>query len=526
MNFFKIFKRASEPQIPTSSVFNLDSFTGDKFEGGFGETSIFQADYWTLRARSAQLFTENMYARGLIRRLVTNIINTGLTPECSPDEQILGLPENSLDDWTEENENRFGLWAKSPRVCDFLGESTFGELQRTILQEAYVCGDVLLVIVPNPETGSPSMRVVDGSSVQTPITSAKIAAGNTITHGVEQNAAGKRVAYWIRQRDSSFKRIAAYGSAGRPLAWLVYGTDKRKDDVRGQPLLSLVLQSLREIDRYRDATQRKAAINALLAMFIKKGENKMGSLPVSGGARAGSKATTTTSNRKISVSSLPEGSVFEELQHGEEPVLLGGQGTDTNFGAFESSIISAIAWAHEVPPEILQLAFSNNYSASQAAINEFKIFINREWSHRGETICSPIFNDWLISEALNRNIKAHGLLDAWRDPRKHAELAAWLSTDWYGSIKPSTDMLKQVKASELLVRGGYSTRARESRVMTGTKFSKNVKRLLRENEMLANVNAPLVEQENPQRQAVASALNVLYDMQNEDDENVASNSVN
>ena len=40
-------------------------------------------------------------------------------------------------------------------------------------------------------------------------------------------------------------------------------------------MLSVILQSLKEIDRYRDATQRKAAINAILAMFIKKTQDKV-----------------------------------------------------------------------------------------------------------------------------------------------------------------------------------------------------------------------------------------------------------
>ena len=91
-----------------------------------------------MRQRSAQLFTENLYARGLIRRLVTNEINTGLTPEALPDEKIIGVPEDSLGDWTEDVENRFHLWGRSPRQCDWKHASTFGELQRKARTEALV----------------------------------------------------------------------------------------------------------------------------------------------------------------------------------------------------------------------------------------------------------------------------------------------------------------------------------------------------------------------------------------------------
>ena len=73
-------------------------FDGGKFSGGFGPTQVYELDYWTLRARSAQLFNENLYARRMIRRLITNSINTGLTPEAMPDEEILGMTEEALND--------------------------------------------------------------------------------------------------------------------------------------------------------------------------------------------------------------------------------------------------------------------------------------------------------------------------------------------------------------------------------------------------------------------------------------------
>lgn len=475
-------------------------FDGGKFAGGFGATQLQQVDYWTLRARSAQLFNENLYAKGLIRRLITNEINTGLTPEASPDEQILGLPEDSLAAWTETVENRFGLWGKSREVCDWKKEQTFGAIQRTARMESLICGDVLVVLRQNARTRLPMVQLVSGNSVQTPWgNEAGIRAGHEIKHGVEFDTVGRVAAYWVRQADGSFKRLPAYGEkSGRRIAWLVFGTEKRLDDVRGQPLLAIVLQSLKEIDRYRDSAQRKAVINSILALFIKKTSDKPGSLPMTGGALRRDSAqvsdsTTAGTPRKFNMANYLPGMVIDELQEGEEPVMKGGEGTDVNFGTFEEAIIQAVAWANEIPPEILRLAFSNNYSASQAAINEFKIYLNKVWAEWGENFCQPIYVEHLISEALNGKTDAPGLLDAWRNPAKHDVLAAWVSCDWYGSIKPSTDMLKQVKAAELLVAGGYSSRAREARTMTGTKFSKNIKRLTRENEQLAKAVRPMLE---------------------------------
>lgn len=481
-----------------TSPWETSIYDGGKFFGGFGNTQLQHVDYWTLRARSAQLFNENLYARGLIRRLVTNEINTGLTPEACPDEDILGVAEDSLAEWTETVENRFGIWGKNPKVCDWKQKSTFGAIQREARAEALISGDVLIVLRQSQRTRLPLVQLVSGNKVQTPLgDSINLRKGHKIRHGVELDTAGRVVAHWVKQDDGSFKRLAAFGEkSGRRISWLVYGTDKRLDDVRGQPLLSLVLQSLKEIDRYRDSAQRKAVVNSIVAMFIKKTADKMGTLPVTGGAIRHQQATVTANDggtRKFNIASQLPGVAFEELQTGEEPVLLGGQGTDVNFGVFEEAIIQAVAWANEIPPEILRLAFSNNYSASQAAINEFKIYLNMRWSIEGETFAGPVYQEWLISETLLQNISAPGLLQAWRDPQRWDVFGAWVAADWYGSIKPSTDMLKQAKGSKLLVNEGWSTNAREARITTGTKFSKNIKRLTRENEQKAAAARPLLE---------------------------------
>lgn len=504
---------ALEPAYPVVSVDDLNTFAfngnvnyastfydGDKFAGGFGTTQLHTIDYWALRARSSQLFNDNLYARGLIRRLITNEINTGLTPEAAPEQLILGMDEDQLNDWSEMTETRFGIWSKSPQVCDWKGVDTFGAIQRIARTEALVSGDVLVVLRQSRRTQLPSVQLVRGDSVQTPLMSDfKLRKGHTITHGVELDNHHKVVAYWIRQEDGKSKRLPAFGErSGRRIAWLVYGTDRRMGEVRGQPLLSLVLQSLKEIDRYRDSVQRKAVINSILAMFIQKDQDKMGTLPVQGGAVRADSVTTADadgSTRKFNIAQQIPGMVMEELQHGEKPIGFEAAGTDLKFGDFEEAIIQGVAWANEMPPEILRLTFSNNYSASQAAINEFKIYLNKVWGDWGETFCTPIYDAWLISETLLQNITAPGLLEAWRDPLQYDVFGAWTTVDWYGSIKPSTDMLKQTKGSQNLVANAWSTNAREARQLTGTKFSKNIKRLKREAEQLAEVRRPMLELE-------------------------------
>jgi lambda family phage portal protein len=504
-------RKAAAPRSNIVAVSDLPQarwmpWTGDKFAGGFGPTDVLWPDYWTLRARSAQLFKQNLYARGIIRRLITNEINVGLHLEATPEEKILGFEEDGLADWTEDVENRFKLWEQSPRLCDHTERLTFGALQAQARREALVTGDVLVVLQQDQRTRLPRIRLISGAAIQTPLV--KPQGGNKIVHGVEIDPMGRHVAFWVRQTENTLssviapaKRLPAYGEkSGRKLAWLLYGTDKRLDEVRGEPLLSLVLQSIKEIDRYRDSVQRKAVINSMLAMFIEKTEDKPGTKPIAGAGISRRLETVIDSigtPRTFNTTEYIPGVVIDELQTGEKPVAFPSHGTDEKFGEFEKAVIQAIAWAHGIPPEILILSFNNNYSASQAAINEFKMLLNETRTEFGAQFCQPVYNDWLLAEVLSGRIEARGLLEAWRDPLQYDTFGAWISADWSGHIKPAVDLSKLVVGYEKMIDQGLITRARAARELTGTRYSKNVQQLARENAALAEANAPIAELENP-----------------------------
>jgi lambda family phage portal protein len=519
-----LFRAASVPVsalVPYDFTDSLD--TGDKYPGGFGQTRVLTPDYWTLRARSAQLFEQNHYARGLLRRLVTNEINVGLHLEATPQERVLGLEQDALAEWAEDVETRFELWQSDPWLCDHSELRSFGALQQAARLDSLISGDVLVVLRQFQPTALPRVQLISGSAVQSPWGETP-RPGSRIVHGVELDAMDRQVAYWVVQRDGTFKRLPAWGEkSGRRLAWLVYGSERRLDDVRGKPVLAPLLQSLREIDRYRDSVQRKAIVNSMLAMFVKKSQDKPGSKPITGGAvRRGTVETgavgPTGEPRRYNVAEIIPGLVLDELQPGEEPQAFPSHGTDEKFGDFESAIIQSMAWSLEYPPEIIVLSFKSNYSASQAAINELKTALNKTRTTFGEGFCRPIYEEWLLAQVLSKKMKAPGLLEAWRDARAYDSYAAWTSSDWSGNIKPSVDLTKLVTGYDKLVEGGYITRDRASRELTGTKFSQNVKKLRLENEQLVEANKPMLALESTEPSEPPSTDSPDDDIDDGDDE--------
>ena len=344
-----------EPIMASATSWDAD-FDGDKYFGSFGTTLDYQMDYVTLRTRSNQLFTENKYARGIISRLLTNEINTGLCPEAYPVENVIGVELGSLSEWTDDVEDRFSLWGNDPIVCDYRKESTFGEIQSEARMAALIDGDVLQVVRVNRATGTPEVQLIPADKIVGEADG--VPEANTVRYGVETDPKGAHVAYHIRQEDGEIKRLKAYGNRGRRVARMIYGTRRRLNAVRGEPLLSIILTSLKELDRYSDNVQRKAAINSLFAMFVKKTEDKPGTLPISNSATRKQEVQTpsseTSAPRKLDVTKHEPGVYFEELQTGEEPVAFNTASSDLHLGPFEETVVSAISWVYEIPPEILR----------------------------------------------------------------------------------------------------------------------------------------------------------------------------
>lgn len=469
--------------IPGNSFFNSD-FDGEKFLGGFGTTKIYNTDYQTLRERSEMIFTDNLFASGLIKRIVTHEVNTGLSLEASPLRTVLGLTDEYIEKWAEKVEDLHKIWEWNKDLCDYQRMRTYGEILSDIRTESLVCGDILVVQRTN-SLGLPCIQTISGSLIGTPNDRL---LDPMVSHGVEVNAAGEHIGYFVLQGDGTYKRLAARSAKGRRKAWLVYGSNKRMDATRGVPLLSIVLQSLKEIDRYRDAALRKAVVNSILAMFIKKSlPNTVGTTPISGGAVKRTLAEATSSDgttREFQLAGQIPGMVFENLAPGEEPVGFDSKGTDLNYPEFQNAIIDAIAWSMGMPPSKLKLAYSSNYSASQAELNDFKTLVSLDRNLLASSVCQPFYEEELAAYVAAGKIDAPGYLEAYLNPRLYDIYGAWVYAEWSGVVQPATDILKTTKAYIEQISNGLVTRKIAIRELNGRSSRDIFRGLKKENEEL------------------------------------------
>lgn len=535
----------SEKTIDNYSCFIADlvhsTWNGDKFPGSFGPTKVFDfVDYWTLRKRSLQLFKENLYAKGIIKRILRNEIFTGIVGTSTVDSMILWpkMDEQAREEkgivFSEMLTEQFKIYSESKNVFDYRKRMTFGDFQEQVRFESIVCGDGIIVSRINQQTGLPYWDWINGNYIKTPA-SYQPRSGNIIKDGVELDKYGRHVAYHVetwKNDELVMERIPCYGEkSGRVISWMVYGTETLIDDVRGEPLLACILYMLKELDRYRDAESRAAVVNAMLALFVKKSPSAtVGSRPSDGLKRLNTldaepqNGNVTAGPAQRDMRIMEPGTIFDDLAPGEEIQSFQTNRPNVNYAAFEQAILSGICWALEVPPEIAMLKFQSNYSASRQANNEFQVYLDYRVKKNARNICQPIYEEFVVQSCLNNQIDVPGLITAVFTPELWKQKAAWLSCVWTGLSRPSVDPLKEVNASQKSVDAGFSTYDIECRKTSGLGFRQVMQTLARERKYMSQIGfvphadednngKPVYDLENFEGENTEAAMSNLYELQ-------------
>ena len=452
--------------------------------GGGSHREDIEEHISTLRQRSRDLYCGgSTLATGAVKRLRTNAVGTGLLLKSPINEEILGISSEEARKLEETIEREFAHWANSTN-CDIERIDNFYQLQQLALLNALLSGDSFALMTTTKRTGSIydlRIELVEADRVSTPDNET---INPLFCEGVEKNANGEVVAYHISKfHPLSFQdreprewvRVKAFGEkTGRRNVIHVMNRE-RIGQVRGVPFLSPVIETIKQLGRYTEAEVLAAVINGLFTVFIEK-ESASDDVPF---GEAVPEDMQVDSEDEGSIELAP-GAVID-LGEGEKANMVNPGRPNPNFDPFVMAVIKQIGAALEIPYELLIMAFSNNYSASRAAILEFFKVIKMYRAWFVTDFCQPIYEEWLCEAVAKGRINAPGFFN---DP---IIKDAYCSAEWNGPSAGQLDPKKEVEAAELRVQGGFSTRERETTELTGTDFYKNIKQRKREEELLKEV---------------------------------------
>ena len=446
-----------------------------------------------LRQRSRDLYYGGSnIATGAVKRLRTNTVGIGLRLKSTINGEILGLSQGEARELEEKIEREFAHWANSTN-CDMERLDNFYQLQQLAFLNGLLSGDSFALMKSTKRTGSIydlRIELIEADRVSTPDNEI---INPLFCEGVEKNDLGEVVAYHISKfhplsfsdrQPREWVRVEAYGKKTGRKNILHIMNRERIGQVRGVPFLSPVIDTIKQLGRYTEAEVLAAVINGLFTVFIEK-ESASDEAPFGEVVPEELQVDTEDEN---SIELAP-GAVID-LGEGEKANMVNPGRPNPNFDPFVMAVIKQIGAALEIPYELLIMAFSNNYSASRAAILEFfkVIKMYREWFIAD--FCQPIYEEWLSEAVARGRIYAPGFFS---DP---IIKDLYCSADWNGPSAGQLDPKKEVEAAELRVQCGFSTREREATELTGTDFYKNVRQRKHEEELLQEVRGSAAAKTN------------------------------
>jgi capsid protein len=453
-------KKILEPEAsfsgPYRNVFAV-SYDGEKNLGEIGPIKEYWPDYHALRLRSWQAYLDSELAQMVIGKYIKWVIGAGLKLQAEPAKVVLQSEKINIntEEFNEVVEARFSVFARDKEV-DYSSHRHLHKLARVAYKNAIIGGDVLVIL--RYIDGQINVQLIDGAHVRSPLYgndhyAQSLANGNEIRNGIELSPRGQHVAYYVCNKDYNFDRIPAKDDTGLTRAYLLYGLEYRLDNHRGLPLISAMLETIKKLERYKEATVASAEEVAKIAWQVvhqvySTGENPfadrlvkafdadavMDDIPedIQGKKLANDVAVSTN---KTAVNNPP----------GAEVKPISSSNKELYFEPFYNMNIMLLCAAIHQPKDVATSQYNGNFSASRAALKDWEHTLMVDRADTPTEFYQPIYEFWLHVQILQNKVTAPGYLLAFVE-RNRMVLVSYRMTRWVGASVPHIDPLKEVNA--------------------------------------------------------------------------------
>ena len=452
-------------------------FDGEKTMGGMGPINRYWLDHDALRMRSWQLMLESEIVQIGIQRYVMWLIGQGLKLKCEPDTFILKKNGINLDSqaFSKEAEAYWSLYAHN-EISDSAGMETLHCKMYEAEINALAGGDCLFIINLD-ENNLPVVDLKDGAHVRTPLLGATAGIeprnpnnGNRIRNGIEVDEKGQHVAFWIRKGTNNpnsitdmtnYERIVARDkTTGYIRAFMYYGLRYRRDDIRGIPLISVCMETTKQLELYKEATVTGAVERAKIAIVMQhevaaKGGNPFDSILMN--AAGGPYSDVPADSNGTAFQNIVAGTTSKQVinpEPGTKIVALEGK-QEIHFGEFYDTNLTVIFAALGIPKEIALMLFGSNYSASRASIKDWEHTLIVKRVKNVSPAYRHIYDMFLLTQVLAGTINAPGYIEAVMNKETWVRLA-YQKAKWVGDNPPNIDEKKEVEAARLKAGAGSS----------------------------------------------------------------------
>lgn len=345
-----------------------------------------------LRDRSRDLTRNNPIAARALQVIVSNTVGTGILPQHKAPTREEVLAWGSL----------WNAWAGTT-ACDADSRLDFYGLQSLVMRTIVESGEVLIRKIPqSAAAGLPvplKIQVLEPDFLDS-TKDGKLSSGQ-IVQGVEYDAAGRRVAYWLfPEHPGSGAGSSASQRIPADQILHLFRLD-RPGQARGVPWAAPVIVRLKDLDDFMDAQIVKIKTSCAFTAFVYDTEAPLDS---TGAAKA--------------IGEKLEPGVIEILPPGKDIKFASPPGADGS-QEFVGETLRQIAAAYGVTYEALTNDYSRvNYSSGRMGWLE----MNRnvavwQWQVMVSQFCGPVWA-WFRDAATLIGARPEGVSVEWTPPRR------------------------------------------------------------------------------------------------------------
>lgn len=426
-------------------------------------TSSANAELYTglaiLRNRSRALCRDVVYAKRARAVVVNNVIGQGVGMQA----QVMNNRQRLVDEVNDPIETAWEAWSQ-PDTCHTGGTLHFSDLERAAMSEVFTAGEVFIRVhrqafgagsIPLALELIESERIADDFEIKPP-------SGASVTMGIEHDAYGRPIAYYIHRQHPSTLRLTPGRQMDEilrvPAADIFHlKVTDRWPQVRGEPWLHAAITRLNQLGEFEEAAVVAARIGASKVGFFENPDGDLSAL-----ADGEQNGTPTAQVEAGEFTALPPGYKFSSWDPNYPNDV---------FDPFTRSILRGIAAGVGVSYESLSRDYSqSNYSSSRLALIDDRDLWRtlQQWWVRA--FRQPLHEQWLRAAVLARAVPLDLVAYGSNPARYQAVKFKPRGWSW-------VDPTKEVDAYKEAEKAGYITK---SQIIANTGGGVDLEDVLRE----------------------------------------------